>query len=235
MSEWKEQSEDENDFAAKVHPFQPPLDWRDFWTILNGWREWLFIFLICVRSEDRLTTICNLVEAFKETTEHNCITENCRGWKKLDYKSKEGHCNAQPQLLTLFQSLSNKTTKQNHQYHHVHHHHQPDPSCLVVHHWQRPLHRQSSLNFKNESDRKLWKNDRKWRKMRSDYPVLIRWDSMRDWMLEHLLLRIYLTTVLWTTTTKPLLLRLEDNNLSSEKWKKRSKKKTKSIWGDEIF
>ena len=109
-------------------------------------------------------------------------------------------------------------TKQNHQYHHVHHHHQPDPSCLVVHHWQRPLHRQSSLNFKNESDRKLWKNDRK---MRSDYPVLIRWDSMRDWMLEHLLLRIYLTTVLWTTTTKPLLLQLEDNNLSSEKWKKK--------------
>jgi len=52
----------------------------------------------------------NLVGDIKEDdTEHNDVTENCKGWKKLDYKSKEGHCNAQPQLLTLFQSLSTKT------------------------------------------------------------------------------------------------------------------------------
>ena len=178
-------------------------------------REWLFIFLICVwESEDRLIP-CGVLWIWwggirsrrrnndnkerkkrkKERTKKKILQrlEGTYTKNKTKTSKDEGRTTSYWRYFIVYQH------HKNHQ-NHVHHHCHPDPSCLVVqhhHHRQRPLRQQWSLN---------WKKEKASVNGTCSHSIKSWWETE---CVKLLLLRIYLTTVLWTTTKLlplPLLL-----------------------------
>merc|ERR1711936_476358 len=89
----------------------PPLNPTRFFD--NVEREWLFIFLICVRSEDRLTTMCRcklcIWWGIKGDTAETTTLRIAKAGRSWITKARRDIAH-KPQLLTLFQSLSTKKT-----------------------------------------------------------------------------------------------------------------------------
>jgi len=139
--------------VATEHPLWTPLD---FLTMLSANGYLFFWYAWDPRTDWRPCAGVNFVSGggLKETLLKQRHWELQR-LEEAGLQKQGGTLRTNPSYWRYFRVYQQK----NHQYHHFHHHHS-DPSCLVVHHWQRPLRRQSSLNFKNERNGKKERSKR---------------------------------------------------------------------------